>query len=158
NTLATVQSIASQTLNNSPSLESFRAAFMARLMALSGTHNLLSIGDWHGALLRDVVLAELSPYQTDEARWTVEGADVLLEPSTALAFGMALHELTTNAAKYGALSVPAGRIQTAWQLRNTIDGRRLNFTWLETGGPAVKKIRRDGFGTRLITQGLALQL
>src|SRR6185503_1704241 len=106
NTLAIVQSIATQTLNNSTTIETFRAAFMSRLMALSGTHNLLGSGDWHGALLRDVVLAELSPYQTNETRWTVDGADVLLEPNTALAFGMALHELTTNAAKYGALSVP----------------------------------------------------
>ena len=158
NTLATVQSIAMQTMNSSTTIEAFRTAFMARLMALSGTHNLLGVGDWHGALLRDVVLAELSPYQADEnQRWTVEGGDVLLDANTALAFGMALHELTTNAAKYGALSVPTGHIDTAWRLRQTADGRRLNFTWQESGGPAVKK-SREGFGTKLITQGLALQL
>ena len=158
NTLATVQSIAAQTAQSATTVDAYRNAFMARLTALSGTHNLLQIGDWHGALLRDVLLTELAPYQTDAARWTIEGADVLLEPSTALAFGMAIHELTTNAAKYGALSNADGRVDISWVARTQADGRALAFAWRETGGPPVKKNRRKGFGTRLITEGLALQL
>ncbi len=158
NTLATVQSIAAQTAQSAATVEAYRNAFMARLMALSGTHNLLQIGDWHGALLRDVVLTELAPYQTDAVRWTIEGADVLLEPNTAVAFGMAVHELTTNAAKYGALSNADGRVDISWAVRTEADGRALAFAWRETGGPHVKTKRRKGFGTRLITEGLALQL
>lgn len=110
NTLATVQSIATQTARGATTIDAYRAAFRQRLMALSSTHDLLHAGDWHGAVLRDVVLAELAPYKTETERWTVEGAEVMLEPNTALAFGMALHELTTNAAKYGALSNDVGRV------------------------------------------------
>ena len=158
NTLATVQSIASQTARGAATVDAFHKAFMARLMALSGTHNLLQVGDWHGALLRDVVLTELAPYQTDAARWTIEGADVLLEPNTALAFGMAIHELTTNAAKYGALSNANGRLNISWVAAAQTNGKALRFVWCETDGPPVQANRREGFGTRLITEGLALQL
>jgi two-component system, chemotaxis family, CheB/CheR fusion protein len=158
NTLATVQSIASQTALGATTVEGYRAAFLARLMALAGTHNLLQTGDWHGALLRDVVQAELAPYQVDKARWTIEGSDVLLAPNMALAFGMAVHELTTNAAKYGALSNGEGRVDVSWAAQTRDKKQSLKFMWRETGGPPVSANRRKGFGTRLITEGLALQL
>ncbi len=158
NTLATVQSIASQTALGATTVDGYRAAFMARLTALSGTHTLLQTADWHGALLRDVVLTELAPYQTEKPRWTVEGTDLLLEPNMALAFGMAVHELTTNAAKYGALSNGTGRVDISWTAPAQGNGRALKFIWRESGGPPIAANRRKGFGTRLITEGLPLQL
>ncbi len=159
NTLATVQSIASQTAKGATSANEYRDAFMARLGALSATHNLLQAGDWHGVLLHDVVHTELSPYAADAAaRWTLAGADVLLKPDTAVALGMVVHELTTNAAKYGALSNAQGRIDVSWTLAAKGTGRLLRFVWQESGGPPVKATRGKGFGTRLITEGLALQL
>jgi two-component system CheB/CheR fusion protein len=158
NTLATVQSIAAQTAQSATTVNGYRDAFMARLMALAATHNLLQVGDWHGAVLRDVVAAELSPYEADAVRWTLTGADVLLEPDTAVAFGMVVHELTTNAAKYGALSNAQGRVDVSWTTSVNEGKRRLRFVWRESGGPPVKAVGRKGFGTRLITDGLALQL
>jgi len=158
NTLATVQSIAAQSARGATTVDGYRNAFMSRLMALSGTHNLLQTSDWHGALLRDVVQTELAPYRTDVARWTIKGADVLLEPNTALAFGMAVHELTTNAAKYGALSNGEGKVDISWTAPPHENGRALRFEWRESGGPRVKETRHKGFGTRLITEGLPLQL
>ena len=158
NTLATVQAIARQTSLGAKTVEDYRAAFLARLMALSRTHNLLQTADWHGALLRDIVLCELVPYQSDKQHWTVEGADVLLEPNTALAFGMAIHELATNAAKYGSLSNGDGNIAVRWSAPAQENGRALTFQWIESGGPVVSASRRAGFGTRLVTEGLALQM
>jgi PAS domain S-box-containing protein len=158
NTLATVQSIASQTAKGATTVGEYRTAFLARLTALSATHNLLQTGDWHGVLLRDVVEAELEPYRTDKVRWTIEGTDVVLYPNAALAFGMALHELTTNAAKHGALSNGDGHVDISWTAPAQSNGRALKFVWRETGGPAVEERRRSGFGTRLITEGLPLQL
>ncbi len=158
NTLATVQSIAAQTAQSATTVSGYRDAFMARLRALAATHNLLQVGDWHGAVLRDVVATELAPYETDAVRWTLTGADVLLDPDTAVAFGMVVHELTTNAAKYGALSNADGRVDVSWTMSTNERNRRLHFAWRETGGPPVKAAGRRGFGTRLITDGLALQL
>jgi two-component sensor histidine kinase len=158
NTLATVQSIAAQTAKGATSVDAYRTAFLSRLTALSGTHNLLQTGDWHGVLLRDVVENELEPYRTDKVRWTIDGADVVLYPNAALAFGMAVHELTTNAAKYGALSNGDGHVDVSWTAPTQGNGRALKFVWSETGGPTVEVNHRNGFGTRLITEGLPLQL
>ncbi|MEQ1754406.1 MAG: chemotaxis protein CheB [Micropepsaceae bacterium] len=158
NTLAIVQSIAMQTSPGATSVEAYRAAFLSRLMSLARTHNLLQTSDWQGALLRDVVMCELAPFKTDALRWTVDGTDVLLDANTALALGMAIHELSTNAAKYGALSGSVGHVAVGWTL-TSCDGRRLlKLVWTESGGPSVVASRRKGFGTRLISEGLALQL
>lgn len=159
NTLATVQAIAVQTLRSAASPEAFREAFEARLLALSETHNLLTQGSWQGADLREVVLAELAPhFDHYEPRFTLHGGHVHLGPKAAVALGMAFHELVTNAAKYGALSVPSGRVAVIWGVRATADGRWLRLDWLETGGPTVAMPRRKGFGSRLIEQGLAHEL
>lgn len=158
NTLATVQSIARQTSPGANTVEEYRSAFMSRLLSLGRTHNLLQTSDWHGALLRDVVLSELAPYRTDCARWKVDGPDVLLDSNSALALGMAVHELVTNAAKYGALSVGGGLVTIGWTADMTATGRLLRIQWNESGGPVVGTTRKRGFGSRLITDGLALQL
>jgi two-component sensor histidine kinase len=153
-----VQSIARQTAPGAANVDAYRNAFMSRLQSLARTHNLLQTSDWHGALLRDVVLSELAPYQTDQTRWMLEGPDVLLNSNSALALGMAMHELVTNAAKYGALCDSHGMVSVAWSAVPNGSGRLLKMQWQESGGPMVREGQRKGFGTRLITDGLAHQL
>ena len=159
NTLATVVSIAQQSLKSSPSLEEFRKAFLKRIVALSKTQDLLTRTGGRSTTLHDLVQAELAPFQNDKnSRWIITGELVLLKQEIALALGLALHELATNAAKYGALSVPTGRIELAWRVQDYIDGRHLHLAWTETGGPAVATPSSEGIGSRLIEEGLAHEL
>jgi len=159
NSLASVQAIALQTLASAPSLEAFKEGFMARLMALSNTHNLLAEDAWSGVSLRQIVLNELAPYQQDEpARTEIVGAPLQLTPKIALALGMTLHELTTNAIKHGALSVPEGRVAVHWKTRRIKGQPWLRLHWSEHDGPRVAAPIRRGFGSRLIADGLAFEL
>jgi PAS domain S-box-containing protein len=151
NTLATVQSIAAQTLRNTPDPAAFKAAFEARLMALSATHDLLTARNWRSAGLGDVLRAELGPYGGHRA--TLDGPDVDLSPAEALALGLIFHELATNAAKYGALSTAGGGLEIRWSETDG-DRRRLDLQWREHGGPAVCAPTRRGFGSRLIERSL----
>ena len=155
NTLATVQAIAAQTLRSSGIEADARAAFDARLVALSNAHNLLTGEHWVGATVAEVVETALGLYRAPGAeRFAVSGAEVRLSPKTALALAMALHELATNAAKYGALSNEAGRVEVHWE----IDGGRFRMRWTERGGPPVSPPARRGFGSRLVERGLAAEL
>ena len=159
NALATVQAVATHTLKMSASPEAFAESLSSRLMALAKTHDLLTRSEWQGASLGDVVEAELEPYQSDShTRWTTDGPVILLGAKAAVALGMAFHELATNAAKYGALSVPNGRVEVTWEQRSDKTGSRLHLLWVEAGGPPVLGSVRKGFGTRLITDGLAYEL
>ncbi len=159
NVLASVQSVAMETLRTAPTLEAFRDVFMARLQALANTHELLVDREWRDAGLRDVLDAELSPYQTiGKAKWTATGENLRLTPKMAVALGMAFHELTTNAAKFGALSVPSGHVTIAWSEQPGAGGPRLHLTWVESGGPTVTPPVQKGFGTRMIAEGLAYEL
>jgi len=153
NTLATVQAIAAQTLRTTPEPAAFAQAFEARLMALSATHELLNAADWRSAALRDVVEVELNPYGGD--RFCAEGPDVALAATEALALGLIFHELATNAAKYGSLSRPGGRVTVCWSLdRSDPAANCLELVWRETGGPTVGPPTRRGYGTRLIERSL----
>jgi two-component system CheB/CheR fusion protein len=155
NTLATVQSIMEQTLQNAPSLAAFRDVFAARIQALAKAHNLLTHENWRGVSLRELLLTELAPYGDKGRRnWELEGEDVQIEPVQALSLGMAFHELATNAAKYGALSAPGGRIAINWKADRSSGRRMLHLVWVERGGPAVEKPHRQGFGLRLLQDGL----
>jgi two-component sensor histidine kinase len=160
NTLATVQSIAAQTLRASALEEGARQAFDARLIALSNAHNLLMQENWAGAILSEVVRAALRPHDTpDDTRFKVTaGPDIRLSAKTALAIAMALHELSTNALKYGALSVPGGCVDLSWEVRGERDAARFRMEWRERGGPPVKAPEKTGFGTRLVERGLASEL
>ncbi len=159
NTLATVQAVAQQTAVNAPNLESFNERFLARLLALSNTHNLLAREAWNGAPLADIINNELAPYRHgDELRVQLHGDDITLLPKHALALSMALHELATNAAKYGALSVPGGQVSVGWTTRKTLQGHRLHLQWAESDGPAVVPPEHLGFGSRLIRDGLPYEL
>jgi PAS domain S-box-containing protein len=149
NTLATIQSIAALTARRSSSVEDFMRLFQARLIALSDTHNLLTANGWERARLRDLVLQEFRPYAEDQLR--MQGPDVTLESEQALSMGLILHELVTNAAKYGALSNPdaaGGRVDVTWG--EVDDDGLIALDWVESGGPAVTAPTQSGFGSRLI--------
>ncbi|WP_262300119.1 sensor histidine kinase [Microvirga sesbaniae] len=159
NTLATVQSIASQSLRNAQTASEARDAVEGRLFALSRAHDVLTRENWDGAYLREVVGEAIAPFQADgHGRFDLNGQDVRLPPRIALAMAMALQELGTNAVKYGALSNAAGRISISWALKKQSDGTRLELTWRETDGPRVVEPSRRGFGTRLIERSLAQEL
>jgi two-component sensor histidine kinase/integral membrane sensor domain MASE1 len=153
NTLATVQSMGSQTLRSAAGLEEAREAFTSRLMALSSAHNLLTAQRWEGADLSELVTQAMAPFLNGQSL-EISGPSVWLGSSRALGMAMALHELGTNAAKYGALSVAGGRVSVAWSL----DGDEVRLTWQEADGPPVTPPQRRGFGSRLIEKGLAREL
>jgi PAS domain S-box-containing protein len=149
NSLAMVQAIASQTLRNATSLEQAGEIFSGRLAALSRAHDLLVGGDWANAGLADIVGSVLG-IQGEPGRFTIQGPDVVLGPKAALALTLILHELFTNAVKYGALSNANGRIVLAWRI-DDIDGeRQFRLRWQEHDGPPVTQPTRRGFGSRLI--------
>jgi two-component sensor histidine kinase len=113
---------------------------------------------WEGATLGEVVEGAIQPFGKPGERFQAAGPPVWLPPQTALALAMALHELATNASKYGALSAAAGKVRIDWSTAREADGERLTLTWRETGGPAVKAPRRKGFGSRLLERGLPADL
>jgi two-component sensor histidine kinase len=156
NTLATVQSLARQSRRSDATDERLEG----RILALSKTHDLLSRDDWSGASLVTVLENELSPFEDkQDERFRLDGPDIELPPRYVLALGMTLHELTTNAAKYGALSVENGRVDIAWRVATGDSGAcRLTLEWRESGGPSVKEPRRRGYGTRLINGGVTQEL
>ncbi|TXM95457.1 PAS domain-containing protein [Methylobacterium sp. WL116] len=159
NTLATVQSIVRQTLRRSASLEEAETILDARILALSAAHDVLIRDTWEGATLGEVVGVALRPFGTDqEGRFTCRGPSVQLASRVALAFAMALHELATNAVKYGALSTAAGSVLLTWDILEVDGLERLRFTWEEAGGPAVAPPTRAGFGSRMIERALAVEI
>lgn len=148
NTLATIQSIAAHTARRAETLSEFRRVFEDRLLALSATHNILTQTQWEAASLTDIVSQEFSAYP--QTQIATQGESLELSARQALALGLILHELTTNAAKYGALSTPEGRITLDWR-RDWKDGAAwLRLSWRETGGPSVVAPSQFGFGSRLI--------
>ncbi|MBB3018364.1 PAS domain S-box-containing protein [Microvirga lupini] len=159
NTLATVQSIAAQTLRNAPTMQEAKEAFEGRLMALARAHDVLTTENWEGAELKDVVAEALAPYRSfGEDRLTATGPEVRLLPRIALALSMALQELTTNAVKHGALSNATGRVDIVWDVTRAEHASRLHLRWQESGGPPVRTPTRQGFGSRLIERSLAREL
>lgn len=159
NTLATVQSIASQSLRNAASAAEARSAIEGRLLALSRAHDVLTREHWDGASLQEVVQQGIAPFQSHgQGRFDIQGEDMRLPPRVALSVAMALQELGTNAVKYGALSTEGGRIAIRWTLTGTGEGKGLELLWQETGGPPVAEPTRKGFGTRLIERSLAQEL
>ncbi len=160
NTLATVQSLATQTARGASSPEEFRHAFEGRLIALSQAHDQLTHRHWSSADLRDIASGATAPYRGGvQDQITIEGEDVTVTPRAALTLALAFHELTTNAAKYGALSTPAGGIRIHWRImRRTSQPPLLWVEWREHGGPAVTAPERHGFGSRFIEGSMAAEL
>lgn len=155
NTLATVMSIADQTFRNSGLDPSIQKAFVARLVSLSNVHSVLTQRSWDSADLHEVIASAVGPHRTPEdGRFDIKGPILRLGPKTAIALSMAVHELCTNAIKYGALSREAGRVEIAW----SVDQGQFCWMWREEGGPAVITPTQIGFGSRLIERSLAAQL
>ncbi|MBB4226644.1 PAS domain S-box protein [Rhizobium mongolense] len=158
NTLAIVQSIASQTLGHASTLDEARDAFGSRLINLAKAHHVLTRESWASANLAEIIADTVKPHAGGENRFHIEGPDLQLTPSAALAFAMALHELCTNAAKYGALSTDNGHVAIVWAMEGEGDERRLILHWAENGGPKVVPPKHKGFGSRLIERALAAEL
>ena len=153
NLLAVVQAIARQTARQTASVDEFLDRFGARLHAIGMSHDLLVADDWHGASLRMLVEQQLERHMNGHrdgsgARTVIEGEDVVLKPEAVHNLGMALHELTANAEKYGSLSKPAGAVHVGWKVCE--DEKALKLTWEERGGPEVKETSRSGFGRTMI--------
>jgi len=159
NTLASVLALAQQTAQDAVSVPAFLATFRARVMALAAAHNLLTRGKWQSAPLRDLVEAILAPERT-AARGRVEiaGPACELPPPKVLAMTLGLHELATNARKYGALSAVEGRLSITWTVAHVEGERRLTLSWVERRGPPVAPPTRIGFGTRLLRRALGPDL
>ena len=153
NVMAVVQAISWQTARQSLDLKDFEQRFAQRLEALTRSQDLLMKRDWRGVVLEDLVRSQLEPFlDRPNERLTMHGPALLLKPAAAQDLGLALHELATNASKYGALSVPTGKIEIGW----TVDGRlpavkQFHMTWHESGGPMVREPDRTGFGSTVIT-------
>ncbi len=153
NVVAVIQAI--MRLTRSDSIDEYIATLDGRIGALSTAHKLLATSRWEGADLRRLVDEELAPYRGhDGERVEISGPAVLLPSSIAQTIALALHELVTNAAKYGALSVDSGRIRISWET----DPHQLSLRWSESGGPAIRPPSRGGYGTRVITGGIEGQL
>src|SRR6202790_3434211 len=149
NTLATVSAIASQSLRTATSIEHGQHAIESRLLALGRAHDLLLQARWSSASLAHIVQGATEPYDSEgEGKFSIQGPDLKITSGAVIALAMTLNELCTNTTKFGALSVPAGRIALIW----TIDEKnaRLHLTWAERNGPAVRAPDKRSFGTRLI--------
>lgn len=153
NTLATVQSVVEQTLRAADVPSGVRSDLVERIQALARAHNVLVDQNWAGADLDVLVRDVARPYDGDPSPFDLDGPRVRLHPSQAVTLSLALHELATNAAKYGALSAPGGQVRITWNLAHNGSGQRfLTLLWEETGGPKVEPPSRSGFGSRLIRQ------
>jgi PAS domain S-box-containing protein len=152
NMLSLVQSLAAQTVRSSETLENFNDAFSGRLQALASAHDLLTQTRPSGIGLSELVTNVLAPFRSRDERIKASGSQIALPADAVVLLAMALHELTTNAVKYGALSNASGHIDIAWRLVEQ-NGSQVELTWQESGGPTVKR-RAAGFGTKLINHAL----
>ncbi|WP_457301601.1 sensor histidine kinase, partial [Phyllobacterium sp. P5_D12] len=155
NTLAMLQSLARQTLNRTSDPAEFMEAFSGRLRAISEAHTLLSDREWSGISLIDLIAKQVEPYAGfDPRQIELAGEDMVLPPDHALGLGIALHELATNAARHGALSVADGRVRVSWQIESGLDESRVTIHWVESNGPKVLPPEARGLGERLIERSL----
>jgi two-component system, chemotaxis family, CheB/CheR fusion protein len=151
NMLTVVISLATNTIGRSTTLEAFREVFLGRIHALAASYALLSRDSWSPIPLREILMQELQPFMSGEhVNAALTGPMVLAEPRMALALGLAVHELTTNAVKFGALSNPVGKVDINWTVEKTAGGTELVLKWVEQNGPPVAKPTRRGFGMTLI--------
>lgn len=158
NTLSTVQGLLGATARSTRSVDEFYRSFADRIVSLASTHNLLTEDYWQTASLAEMLTNELGHYDDGAAgRITLEGPAVELPADLAVPVGMAMHELATNAAKHGALSVPGGQLAVRWGVRSMDSERALTIDWREHGGPPVEQSRSSGCGTTLLHRVLAVK-
>ncbi len=156
NILAAVQAVANQTFKDQATPESLQS-FGSRLAAMAAAHDLLVAENWESVDLRDTLLAALEPFDGAD-RFSLDGPPLRISSGAALSLSMALHELCTNAAKFGALSVPGGSVALSWGTEGVDGSQRFRLSWTEEGGPPVAEPARRGFGTRLIGTTMAGEL
>ena len=155
NLFAQLLALFSQTARNSRNMTELVTKYEARVHSLANAHRLITEGGWRSTPIADLLRVLLAPYLE---RVTLDGPDVFLQPDPSFALSSAVHELTTNASKYGSLSVPEGRLDVRWTVERTERGPALDLRWTERGGPVPKRGRRSGFGTRLIEMVIQRQL
>jgi PAS domain S-box-containing protein len=159
NTLATVQAVVTLSARSADSVVDYKTRVLNRLTGLAKTNDLLTQSSWAGADLRTLLCSELDIYDDERGeRVKLDGPEVALSARLAVSVSMVVHELTTNAAKYGALSLPQGRVAVSWRLRGENGHKRLSLTWVEQGGPPVTPPTRRGFGSKMIQEALAREL
>ncbi len=159
NLMAIIQSVARQTMHLATTKEDFEARFLGRLGALGRSLDLLIANDWYGAGIEELVRSELATFgELDGVQISADGPPLGLNPDAARNIGLALHELATNASKYGALSVPEGKVVVQWELASSGGRRRFRMTWRESGGPIVTEPTHRGFGRQVIQQVTAQAL
>lgn len=155
NLLAVIQAMARQTARHAGSTGGFLDQFSARLQALAASHDLLVRESWYGASLRELIQSQLAAFGgSGRTQVVIDGPSVALKPEAAQTLGLALHELAVNATKFGALSVPVGRVSIAWALRDSA----IDLEWREENGPKMKIRRKKGFGSMVIERNLASAL
>jgi PAS domain S-box-containing protein len=155
NLLAVIQAMARQTAHHAGSIDGFLTQFGARLQALAASHDLLVRESWYGASLNELIRSQLAGYLDRSAgQVSIDGPPIALKPEAAQNLGLALHELAINAAKYGALSVPAGRVSITWSQPESTSGNAIALEWREQLGPKVKGRRKKGFGSMVIERNL----
>jgi PAS domain S-box-containing protein len=157
NTLASVQSVVIQAAKSARDVEEFRHAVEGRILAMSRAHDQLSRRSWANAELHELLHACIAPY-LNQANVALDGAPTIVTSRVGLMLGMAIHELATNAAKYGALSTRSGRVDLRWRVEQTGDRPMLQLRWVESEGPPVTRPTRQGFGTRLLERGIQSEL
>jgi PAS domain S-box-containing protein len=157
NTLSIVQSLAQQTLRTRPNPQDFARAFEDRLQSLARAHDLLTRDSWRGAPLDEIVAGALAPFLDESRPIRIAGEPVMIAASTTITLSLMLHELATNAARYGALSVSDGQMSIRWAVTEAGSSLAVDLQWLEDNGPPVSPPQRKGFGSRLLAAS-ALQL
>jgi two-component system CheB/CheR fusion protein len=159
NMLQVVIGLANQTLHRSANLAEFDKAFMGRMQALARAYELLSRDSWRRTSMSDLIGSQLAAFATEGARCSMQGDAIELNSNAALALGLVVYELATNAVKYGSLSIPSGRVHVSWKMRK--DGESeptLMVTWVESGGPEVRPPTHSGFGSELLNRQLRYEL
>ncbi len=154
NTLANIQALVLQTSRSAESLTGFVEGLDGRIQSMARAHSLLSQSRWEGVSIEKLVREELDPYSREKYQITVRGPDLMLTPKSALSLSLAIHELATNAAKYGSLRRPGGRVEVRW-VTTLKDG--IDLSWTESGGPPVLQPKHRGFGSTLIERALAME-
>jgi PAS domain S-box-containing protein len=152
NLFAVVHAVVARSFAGKETIDEAKSAVLSRLESLAQTHAMLMDKDWHGADLAEIVRAEMSPYP---GRVAIDGPSLQLSAKAAQNFAMAMHELATNAAKYGALSNTAGQVHVRWRLDGSTGASVFNFSWQERSGPTVTPPERKGFGTAVLEQIMA---
>ncbi len=156
NLLTIVQVLARQIAQHTITSQDFEAQFVSRLAALSASHDLVSSREWAGAAVADIVREQLRPFvPRNDARIKVGGPSVTIRPSAVQHIGMALHELASNACKYGALSSKTGNVNISWSTSGADDDAKFQMAWAETGGPVVEPPTRSGFGQMIVREMVA---